>query len=434
MRAVDIIEKKRDGKELSREELHFIVQGYTQGRVVDYQMSALLMAIFLRGMTAEETTALTHEMLHSGVVVDFSHLGRPRIDKHSTGGVGDKTSLVIAPVVAAAGVYVPMISGRSLGHSGGTLDKLESIPGFRTNLTLEEYARTLEKIGVALIGQTSEIAPADKKLYALRDVTATVPCQPLMAASIMSKKMAEGITGLVLDVKTGSGAFMKSEEEAVSLAEIMLDIARGLQKDAVALITDMNQPLGVAVGNSLEVIESFDTLRGEGPEDFNLLCRELSAEMLLMGGAVKELEGARLMYDELISSGKALEKMRQIIGTQGGNPKVLDDETLLPQAENQRAVSAKRAGMIQSIDTAAMGHASMILGAGRLQLDTEIDPGVGLRVHAKIGDRVEEGSPLVTLHFNDAAKVEEASAIIDGAYGIGDEQIEPPTLLKTVFR
>lgn len=434
MRAVDIIEKKRDGNELSREEINFIVQGYTQGEIVDYQMAALLMAIFLRGMTAEETIALTHEMLHSGVVVDFSRLGRPRIDKHSTGGVGDKTSLVIAPVVAAAGVYVPMISGRALGHSGGTLDKLESIPGFRTNLTLEEYGKTLEKIGVALIGQTSEIAPADKKLYALRDVTATVPCQPLMAASIMSKKMAEGITGLVLDVKTGSGAFMKSEEDAISLAKIMIDIANGLQKDAVALITDMDQPLGVAVGNSLEVIESFDTLRGKGPGDFNLLCREISAEMLLMGGAAKDLESARSLYEEMISSGKALEKMRQIIEIQYGNPKVLDDDSLLPQAEQQQVVSAKRAGSIQSIDTEAIGHASMLLGAGRLQLDTEIDLGVGVLVHAKIGDTVEEGSPLVTLHFNTAARVDEASAIIERAYKIGEEQIERTALIKTVFR
>lgn len=434
MRAVDIIEKKRDGKELSREELHFMIQGYTLGEVVDYQMSALLMAIFLRGMTVEETIALTHEMLHSGVVVDFSRFGRPRVDKHSTGGVGDKTSLVIAPVVAAAGVYVPMISGRSLGHSGGTLDKLEAIPGFRTNLSLEEYGQTLEKIGVALIGQTSEIAPADKKLYALRDVTATVPCKPLMAASIMSKKMAEGITGLVLDVKTGSGAFMKKPEDALSLAKIMLDIANGLQKDAVALITDMNQPLGVAVGNALEVIESFDTLRGKGPEDFNGLCRELSAEMLLMGGAASDVEAARLLYDDMISSGKALEKLRQIIEVQHGNPKVLDDEGLLPQAKNRQPVVAKRPGTIQAIDTEAVGHASMLLGAGRLLLDTEIDLGVGLLVEAKIGDKVDEGSPLVTLHFNDAAKVQEASAIIERAYRIGEEPIAPPELIQTVLR
>jgi pyrimidine-nucleoside phosphorylase len=276
MRAVDIIEKKRDGKELSRQEIHFMIQGYTQGGIADYQMSALLMAIFLRGMTTEETIALTDEMLHSGIVVDFADLGRPRIDKHSTGGVGDKTSLVIAPVVAAAGIYVPMISGRALGHSGGTLDKLEAIPGFRTNLSLAEYRTTLEKIGVALIGQTSEIAPADKKLYALRDVTATVPCQPLMAASIMSKKMAEGITGLVLDVKAGSGAFMKREEDAISLAKIMLGIAHGMQKDAVALITDMNQPLGASVGNALEMIESFETLKGKVSNDFSTLCREQS--------------------------------------------------------------------------------------------------------------------------------------------------------------
>lgn len=434
MRVVEIIEKKRDGKELSREEIHFIVQGYTIGDVVDYQMSALLMAIFLRGMTAEETIALTHEMLHSGVVVDFSRLGRPRIDKHSTGGVGDKTSLVIAPVVAAAGVYVPMISGRALGHSGGTLDKLEAIPGFRTDLTLEEYGRTLEKIGVALVGQTSEIAPADKKLYALRDVTATVPCQPLMAASIMSKKMAEGITGLVLDVKTGSGAFMKKQEDALSLAKIMLDIADGLQKDAVALITDMNQPLGVAVGNSLEVIEAFDTLKGEGPADFNILCRELSAEMLLMGAAAKDLESARLLYDDMISSGKALEKMRRIIEIQHGDPRVIDEYGLLPQAENHQPVAAKRRGYIGAVDAEAVGQASMLLGAGRLRLDTEIDLGVGLLAQARIGAQVEEGTPLVTLHYNDAAKVAEAAAIIERAYRIDDEPVTPPELIHTVLR
>jgi pyrimidine-nucleoside phosphorylase len=434
MRAVDIIEKKRDGKELSRQEIHFMIQGYTQGGIADYQMSALLMAIFLRGMTTEETIALTDEMLHSGIVVDFADLGRPRIDKHSTGGVGDKTSLVIAPVVAAAGIYVPMISGRALGHSGGTLDKLEAIPGFRTNLSLAEYRTTLEKIGVALIGQTSEIAPADKKLYALRDVTATVPCQPLMAASIMSKKMAEGITGLVLDVKAGSGAFMKREEDAISLAKIMLGIAHGMQKDAVALITDMNQPLGASVGNALEMIESFETLKGKVSNDFSTLCRELSAEMLWMGRATEDLESARLLYDEMISSGKALAKMRQIIETQYGNPAVTDDYSLLPQAKNRQPVAAKRAGFVQAIDTEAIGHASMLLGAGRLQLDTEIDLGVGLLVDAKIGDTVDMDSPLVTLHFNDAEKVPEATAIIERAYQIGEERIEPPALIKTVLR
>lgn len=434
MRAVDIIEKKRDGKELTRGEIHFIVKNYTRGEIADYQMSALLMAIFLRGMTTEETVGLTEEMLSSGIIVDFSALGRPRVDKHSTGGVGDKTSLVIAPVVAAAGVYVPMISGRALGHSGGTLDKLEAIPGFRTALSLDEYRATLEKIGVALIGQTAEIAPADKKLYALRDVTATVPCQPLMAASILSKKLAEGISGLVLDVKTGNGAFMKREEDAVSLAGIMLDIAKGMEKDAAALITDMNQPLGRAVGNSLEVIESFETLKGNAPDDFHRLCRELSAEMLMMGHAAGDLENARLLYDEIIATGKGLEKMRQIIEAQGGDANSIDDYSILPQARRHRPVPAPRAGFVQAIDTEAIGHASMLLGAGRLRLDTEIDLGVGLIMEAKLGAQVDSGSPLVTLHYNDEGSAAEAAHLIEAAVQIGDEPMAPPALIKQTLR
>ncbi len=434
MRAVDIIEKIRDGLELSRDEISFIVQGYTRGEVPNYQVSALLMAIFLRGMTIEETTALTHEMLYSGVVVDLSFLERPRVDKHSTGGVGDKTSLVIAPVVAAAGVPVPMISGRSLAHSGGTLDKLEAIPGFNVNLTLDEYRAALEKVGCALIGQTQEIAPADKKLYALRDVTATVACQPLAAGSIMSKKLAEGITGLVLDVKTGSGAFMKTEAEAVSLARLMIDLAKGMQKDAVALITDMNQPLGRLVGNSLEVIEAFDTLKGKAPDDFNTLCRELGAEMLVLGKAATDLESARFIYDETIASGKALNKMREIITEQGGNAESVDDYALLPQAKHRRSIASPRSGFVQAIDTRAIGHASMLLGAGRLRMDTEIDLGVGLHVDAKIGDEVTNGSSLVTLHFNDDKHVEEVAGIIERAYHIGEQRVESPVLIKMVLR
>ncbi|MEW6127592.1 MAG: thymidine phosphorylase [Acidobacteriota bacterium] len=434
MRAVDIIEKKRDGMELSREEISFIVQGYTRGEVPNYQVSALLMAIFLRGMTTAETVALTHEMLYSGIVVDLSFLGRPRVDKHSTGGVGDKTSLVIAPVVAAAGVPVPMISGRSLAHSGGTLDKLESIPGFNVNLSLDEYKRGLERVGCALIGQTAEIAPADKKLYALRDVTATVPCQPLAAGSIMSKKLAEGITGLVLDVKTGSGAFMKTEAEAVSLARLMIDLAKGMEKEAVALITDMNQPLGRLVGNSLEVIESFDTLKGEAPEDFNTLCRELSAEMLLLGRVATDLENGRAIYDEMISSGKALEKMREIIAFQNGNPAAVDDYSLLPQSTNQKPAVAQRSGFVQAIDTRVVGHASMLLGAGRLRMDTPIDLGVGLKVDAKIGDEVNADSPLVTLYYNDGSMIDEVTRIIQQAYTIGETRVEPPVLIKQVLR
>lgn len=434
MRAVDIIAKKRDGQELNRDEISFIIRAYTSGEVADYQMSALLMAICLRGMTREETIALTQEMLHSGVVVDFSDLGRARVDKHSTGGVGDKTSLVLAPVVAAAGVFVPMISGRGLAHSGGTLDKLESIPGFRVNLSLDEFRSTLVKVGAALIGQTVEIAPADKKLYALRDVTGTVACAPLMAASIMSKKMAEGVSGLVSDVKVGSGAFMKSEDEARALAQVLIDIAHGMGKDAAALITDMNQPLGRAVGNSLEVIESFETLKGNGPSDFTDLCRELAAEMLLMGGAVSEIEGGRALYNELIESGAALKKMGQIIEAQSGDPRVADDYRLLPSAAHEQPVLTPQTGYVQTIDAEAVGHASMLLGAGRARLDAKIDLGVGLMVEARIGDKIERGSTLVTLHFNDQAPVEEAADSITRAYTIGPERVDPPTLIKAVLR
>ncbi len=434
MRAVDIIAKKRDGHDLTRDEIGFIIRGYTSGEVADYQMSALLMAIYLRGMTTDETLALTEAMLHSGEIVDFSDLGRPRVDKHSTGGVGDKTSLVIAPVVAAAGVLVPMISGRALAHSGGTLDKLESIPGFRTDLSLAEFRATLEEVGAALIGQTAEIAPADKMLYALRDVTATVACRPLMAASIMSKKLAEGASGLVLDVKTGSGAFLKKEDDARELAQIMISIARGLNKECIVLITDMNQPLGRAVGNSLELIEAFETLKGCGPDDFNTLCRELSAEMLLMGDAAADTDRGRSLYDEMIASGAAAEKMRVIIRAQGGEPRVVDDYGLLPNAAHRQELLTPEAGYVQAIDTEAIGHASMLLGAGRARLDTAIDLGVGLTVKARIGDKLERDSPLATIHFNDAARAEEAAGDIRNAYTIGPERVEPPQLIKAVLR
>src|SRR6266571_1471266 len=433
MRAVDIIARKRDGHYLTRDEIDFIIRGYTNHEVADYQMSALLMAIYLRGMTTEETLALTEAMLHSGEIVDFSDLGRPRVDKHSTGGVGDKTSLVIAPVVAAAGVLVPMISGRALAHSGGTLDKLESIPGFRTDLSLAEFRATLEEVGAALIGQTVEIAPADKKLYALRDVTATVACRPLMAASIMSKKMAEGASGLVLDVKVGSGAFLKKEEEARELAKVMISIARGMNRDCTVFITDMNQPLGRAVGNSLELIEAFETLKGRGPDDCNTLCRELSAEMFVLGGAAADVDRGRRLYDEIIESGAALEKMRDIIRTQRGDAKAVDDYDLLPRASQTQRVFSNDVGYVQAIDTEAIGHASMLLGAGRVRLDSPIDRAVGLTVHAKIGDRIELDSPLVTIHFNDSARAHEPADEIRAAYKIGDEPVEPPRLIKAVL-
>ena len=434
MRTVDIIAKKRDGHELGRDEINFVIHGYTKGEIADYQVAALLMAIYLRGMSSEETLALTEAMLHSGEIVDFSELGRPRVDKHSTGGVGDKTSLVIAPVVAAAGVLVPMISGRALAHSGGTLDKLESIPGFRTDLSLAEFRSTLENVGAALIGQTAEIAPADKKLYALRDVTATVACRPLMAASIMSKKLAEGASGLVLDVKTGSGAFLKNENDARELGLLMISIARGLNKECLVLITDMNQPLGRAVGNSLELIEAIETLKGQGPEDFNYLCRKLSAEMLVMASISADSAAGGQAYDELISSGAALEKMREIIKVQAGDARVIENYDLLPRAEQTRDLLSSEAGYVRAIDTEAIGHASMLLGAGRAKLDTEIDLGVGLTVHARIGDQVERNSRLVTIHFNDDERADEAANDIRSAYKIGPAPVDPPQLIKAVLR
>lgn len=434
MRAVDIIARKRDGHQLTGEEIRFIIRGYTAGEVAEYQVAALLMAIYLRGMTNEETLALTEAMLHSGQVLDLSDLGRPPVDKHSTGGVGDKTSLVVAPVVAAAGVLVPMISGRALAHSGGTLDKLESIPGFKTNLSLSEFRSTLQKVGAALIGQTAEIAPADKKLYALRDVTATVACRPLIAASIMSKKMAEGARGLVLDVKTGSGAFLKTEGEARQLAELMISIGRGMNRECIALITDMNQPLGRAVGNSIELIEAFETLKGRGPDDLNSLCRELAAHMLVLGDAATDADRGRTMYEQLIASGAAAAKMREIIQAQGGDPRVVDEYDSLPRASQRQVLRASQAGCVRAIDTEAIGHASMLLGAGRSRLDTAIDPGVGLMVHAKIGDPVEKDSPLVTVCFNDAARAEEAVREILNAYSVGAESATPPKLIKAVLR
>ena len=433
MQVVDIITKKRDGKQLTRDEIAFAVQRYTAGEIPDYQMSALLMAIYLRGMSSEETVALTMEMLHSGIVVDFSDLGRQCVDKHSTGGVGDKTSLVIAPVVAAAGLLVPMISGRGLGHSGGTLDKLEAIPGFRIGLSLEEFRSTLDKVGAALIGQTAEIAPADRKLYALRDVTATVASLPLMAASIMSKKLAEGIDALVLDVKVGSGAFVKEKAEADKLARMLVDIAHRTNKKCIALITCMEQPLGAMIGNSLEVIEALDTLGGKGPEDLTELCRDLSAHMFVLGGRSESLEEGRRLYDEIIGSGRGLEKLGEIIRAQGGDERVVENYALLPLAGSTRTVSARSAGYVESIDTEALGHAAMLLGAGRSRLDAEIDPGVGLRVETRIGQKILENDPLATVYFNAATHVDEVAAIVEQAFEIGPGSVEPPILIKDLL-
>src|ERR1700733_8432680 len=387
MRAVDIIRKKRDAAELSREEIAFLIDGATHDLVPDYQLAAFLMAVLWRGMTRAELAALTESMLNSGEVLDWSDLPAPKVDKPSTGGVGDKTSLVIAPIVAAAGLYVPMISGRGLGHTGGTLDKLESIPGFNVNLPLEQFRRTLSLAHCSLIGQTPEIAPADKKLYALRDVTATVESPYLICASIMSKKMAEGIDALVLDVKTGDGAFMKKQSDAEYLAGLMVETGMRMGTKTVALITDMDQPLGRKVGNALEVEECIELLHGGGPDDLRELCDELSAWMFFLGKRTRTVGEGRKLAAEMITSGRARDTFREIIRLQGGDPRVVDDPSRLPRAKHTARITARQSGYVTAIQCEQVGIASMTLGGGREKKEDSIDPGVGIVFEKKIGDR-----------------------------------------------
>lgn len=398
MQAYEIIFKKRNGVELSQKELEWFVDQYTVGEVTDYQAAAFCMAVFFRGMTRDELGFWTGAMLHSGAVLDFSELPGIKVDKHSTGGVGDKVSLPLAPLVAAAGVTVPMISGRGLGHTGGTLDKLESIPGFRTNLSLDEFRRQLGKLGVALIGQTAEIAPADKKLYSLRDVTATVDCIPLIASSIMSKKLAEGIDGLVLDVKVGKGAFMRKLSDAKVLAQTMIDIGSVMGKTIVARLTAMDQPLGNAVGNAIEVVESIDILKGGGPEDLLDVTLTLGAEMLVMAGRSADHDSAIGVLESHIADGSALEKFGEIIEAQGGDRAVLDDYSRLPSARLSHEIRATESGLIHELDALSVGVAARMLGAGRQTVDDEIDTGAGVLLHRKVGQPVERGDSLATLY------------------------------------
>jgi pyrimidine-nucleoside phosphorylase len=419
-RAIDVIRNKRDGLELTREEIDGLVYAYTVGDVPDYQVSAWLMAVVLRGMTRAETAALTDAMLHSGEVLDFSLLSQKKVDKHSTGGVGDKTSLVLAPLVAAAGVAVPMISGRGLGHTGGTLDKLEAIPGFNVNLPVAEFRRVLETCGCAMIGQTPEIAPADRKLYALRDVTGTVESPYLICASIMSKKLAEGVDALVLDVKTGSGAFMKKEKDAVFLAELMVETGERMGKQVVALITDMDQPLGKMIGNALEVIEVIEILRGHGPEDLRELCLHLAGWMLQLGGVSKSVAEGTQLSAQLISSGRALEKFMQMVELQGGDPRVIDDTSRLPQAKSATEVVSPAAGFISSMQCEQIGTACVILGGGRERKEDSVDPAVGIVLHKKVGDSVSEHEPLATIHYNSERRAQEAKNLISKSIQIGD--------------
>jgi len=418
MRIVDLIRKKRDGHELANSEIEFIVKGYTAGDFPDYQMSAWLMAVLLRGMTRAEITALTGAMLNSGEVLEWSSLPGAKVDKHSTGGVGDKTSLIIAPIAAAAGVPVPMISGRGLGHTGGTLDKLEAIPGFNVNLSAAEMLEVLRACGCCLIGQTSSIVPADKKMYALRDVTGTVESPALICASIMSKKLAEGIDALVLDVKTGSGSFMKSEADAVHLAELMVETGERMGKKVVALITDMDQPLGRYVGNALEVMESVEVLKGGGPADLVELCIELAGWMIYLGGRAASLLEGKETASNLIGSGAAFEKFREIVRWQGGNDQSLNDFSLLPQARHRLDVFSPNSGVITRIDCEKIGVASLVLGGGRETKEDNIDPAVGIVLHKKTGDRIAINEPLCTLHYNRSERLDESRSLILSSYEV----------------
>jgi pyrimidine-nucleoside phosphorylase len=423
-----LIERKRDGGALGPAEWRDLLAAFADGRVPDYQMAALLMACFLRGLTREETAALLDGMLASGSRLDFAHLGRPVVDKHSTGGVGDKVSLVLAPLVAACGVAVPMMSGRGLGHTGGTLDKLESIPGFRTDLSLGETKAQIDRVGCAMIGQTPEIAPVDKRLYALRDVTATVECIPLIAASIMSKKLAEGLTGLVLDVKQGSGAFITDPERSRELAETMIRLGEDRGCPTVALLTAMDRPLGRACGNALEAEEAIMSLRGEGPQDLHDVTLALGVEMLLLAGEAEAADVAARL-EEAIGSGKAAEKFEAIIEAQGGNPAVVEDPALLPQAECVEVYYAPSAGTIVEVEPRAIGRAVVQMGGGRQQVDDAVDPTVGFVITARPGQEVHTSEPLASIFARDEAGVALARAALDRAIRIGEGQAGPLPLV-----
>ena len=432
MRTVDLIHRKRDGEELSPEDIALFVDGYTRNEIPDYQMSAFLMAVYFSGMTDREVDALTRCMVTSGETIDLSDIPGVKVDKHSTGGVGDKTSLIAAPIAAAAGVIVPMMSGRTLGHTGGTLDKLESIPGFRTDLSVEEFKAQLAAHGLAFIGQSPEVAPADGKLYSLRDVTATVESIPLIASSIMSKKLAEGIDALVLDVKVGSGAFMKKQVEARRLAQMMVGIGRRCDKRVQAIISDMNQPLGYAVGNALEVMEVSQTLQNAGPPDLTRISLELAARMIFLGKIVASLEEAREEAQRILLDGSGYRKFKDVITAQGGNPQVLDRFELLPNATGAREILSPRTGYVSAIDAEYVGQASAMLGAGRGAKDEAIDPAVGVILEVKCGNKIDAGGVLCRLYHTSEEKVEEAAELIEDAFRISSNPPDARELILEV--
>ena len=435
MRPQDVIRKKRDGEPLSAEEITFFIEGVTRGTIADYQTSALLMAIYLNGMNDAEQEVLTQAMLHSGSTLDFSGIAKPKADKHSTGGVGDKTSLLIAPMVAACGVCVPMISGRGLGHTGGTLDKLESIPGYRVDLSASEFERVLQDVGYAMSGQTAELAPADKKMYALRDATSTVEAIPLIVASIISKKGAAGLDAMVIDVKVGSGAFMRDEDRAKALAHALVRTGNSCGIRTRALLTDMNQPLGRAVGNSIEVKECVELLRGEGDEGAQPvmdLSLELSAHMLVLSHVDDSLESARARLQKIVDSGAALECLRKNVEAQGGDPRVCDEpDKILPLATESFKVESTRSGFVTQVNTTEIGHAIAAIGGGRVRIDDAIDPSVGFITEARIGDQISSNKLLGTVYCRDQSKAREAVKRIQAAYKIGDQ---PPTEIPQLMR
>lgn len=434
MNMVDIITKKRDGGELSPEEIHFFIDNYVKGRIPDYQASALLMAIYFRGLSRAETFALTEAMEFSGDVEDLSDLPGVKVDKHSTGGVGDKTTLVVAPVAAAAGVTVAKMSGRGLGFTGGTADKLEAIPGFRTRLEPAEFHRQLEELGLAVITQTGSITPADKKIYALRDVTGTVESPGLIASSIMSKKLAAGSDGIVLDVKCGSGALLKDLAEAENMADLMIDIGRKAGRKMVAVISDMSQPLGRAVGNALEVEEAVQVLKGGGPEDLRQLCLELAGEMIRIGGRAESFEEGKETARQVLSDGRALEKFRQMVRRQGGDDCIIEEPERMGSSRYSRDVLAGRTGFIAEMAAQEIGRASQHLGAGRFRKEDEIDFTAGIRMHVRIGDSVQEGDVLATLYGADSRRLEEAEIIMEAAIRISAEPATPPKLIHKIIQ
>ena len=433
MNMYDIITKKKIGQTLTTEEIDYFVQGFTDGTIPDYQASALLMAICLKLMDNRETADLTRSMMNSGDVLDLQNIPGLKVDKHSTGGVGDKTTLVLAPMLAACGLTVAKMSGRALGHTGGTIDKLESIPGFNTSLSEEEFFKNIREHNIVVAGQTKDIAPADKKLYALRDVTATVDNMSLIASSIMSKKLASGANAIVLDVKTGSGSFAGSYENALDLAHKMVSIGKNMDKKICAVISDMNQPLGYAVGNALEVKEAIETLKGNGPKDLIELCITLGSALLCVAGSCGDKTQAEEMLKESLTSGSAYEKFKEFVGAQGGDINTIDDIALLPQAEYSIEVASDESGYVSSIQCEQVGMASLISGAGREVKDAPVDPGAGLIVYKKIGDKVAQGEALAVIYSSDKNKLSQAATRLKEAYTIDTEKVTPPALIYDII-